>query len=75
MDWVPLAAPVVLVIIVHWLSFAAPPHRRLAVEGSSPLGIAALVVVMAVLVQDQPAAFLETLGLLAIFYFVIFFST
>ncbi|KAI3430169.1 uncharacterized protein J3R85_008189 [Psidium guajava] len=70
MDWAPLATPVVLVIIVHWLSFAAP-----AVEGSSPLGIAALVVVMAVLVQLQPAAFLETLGLLAIFYFVIFFST
>ncbi|KAF8014188.1 hypothetical protein BT93_H0126 [Corymbia citriodora subsp. variegata] len=75
MDWVLLATPVVLVIIVHWLSFAAPPHHRPVVEGSSPLGVAIFVVLMVILVQYQPAAFLEKLGLLVIFYFVIFFST
>ncbi|KAK3414550.1 hypothetical protein EUGRSUZ_H00415 [Eucalyptus grandis] len=74
MDWVLLATPVVLVIIVHWLSFTAPLQHRPA-EGTLPVGVAAFVVLMVVLVQYEPVAFLEKLGLLVIFYFVIFFST
>ncbi|KAI6695903.1 hypothetical protein NL676_023613 [Syzygium grande] len=75
MDWVLLATPVVLVLIVHWLSFAALPRHLPAAEGISLFGVAALVVLMVVLVHYQPAAFLEKLGLLMIFYFVIFFGT
>lgn len=65
MSWVLLATPIVLVIIVQWLSsmenpdwlFAMSPwdqrrrtHHRPS-EGSSPWGVAALIVLLLVMVQ------------------------
>lgn len=65
MSWLLLATPLVLVIIVQWLSslenpdwlFSMSPwdqrrrtHRRPS-EGSSPWGVAALIVLLLVMVQ------------------------
>lgn len=65
MSWVLLATPVVLVIIVQWLSSLENPERLFSrspwdqrrrthhrpSEGSSPWGVAALIVLLLVMVQ------------------------
>ncbi|KAB1207580.1 hypothetical protein CJ030_MR7G022882 [Morella rubra] len=65
MSWVLLATPIVLVIIVQWLSSMENPDRLFAMspwdqrrrthhrpsEGSSPWGVAALIVLLLVMVQ------------------------
>ncbi|KDP27589.1 hypothetical protein JCGZ_19594 [Jatropha curcas] len=73
MNWLLLATPLLLLFIVRWLSsmenpdmlFAKSPwdwkrgtHRR-PPEGSSPWGVAALIVLLLVLVQFQ-SAFLDS---------------
>lgn len=65
MSWLLLATPLVLVIIVQWLSSLENPDwlfsmspwdqrrrtHRLPSEGSSPWGVAALIVLLLVMVQ------------------------
>ncbi|KAJ7967207.1 Oxidoreductase/transition metal ion-binding protein [Quillaja saponaria] len=67
MGWALLATPVVLILIVRWLSsmestdwlFGISPWERrrrthnLPSEGSSPWGVAALIVLLLILVQYQ----------------------
>ncbi|XP_050230922.1 uncharacterized protein LOC126679943 [Mercurialis annua] len=74
MNWLLLIVPLVLLFAVRWLSsmenpdllFAKSPwdwkrgtHHRPAPEGSSPWGVAALIVLLLVLVQFQ-SAFLDS---------------
>ncbi|KAI3441239.1 uncharacterized protein J3R85_002498 [Psidium guajava] len=70
MGWILLAVPLVLLVLVRWLStsvedptafFAGSPwdrRRRMyhpPAEGSSPWGVAALIVLLLVLMQYQSA--------------------
>ncbi|XP_057965386.1 uncharacterized protein LOC131155949 [Malania oleifera] len=68
-NWILLATPVVLILLVRWLSsiedpgsfFRYSPYDRrrrthhLQPEGSSPWGVAALILLLLVLVQYQSA--------------------
>ncbi|KAJ9132742.1 hypothetical protein P3X46_033579 [Hevea brasiliensis] len=72
MNWLLLATPLVLLFLVRWLSFMENPdmfakspwewkrrtHHR-PPEGSSPWGVAALIVLLLVLAQFQ-SAFLDS---------------
>ncbi|KAF7841144.1 putative transmembrane protein [Senna tora] len=73
LGWVLFATPVAILVLVRWLShvdasdwfvsfFGSPGERRRAhrgaAEGSSPWGVAALIVVLLVMVQYQ-SSFLE----------------
>ncbi|WCJ39555.1 hypothetical protein M5689_020536 [Euphorbia peplus] len=72
--WVLLVIPLVIILVVRWLSsmenpdmlFAKSPwewkrgtHHRAPPEGSSPWGVAALIVLLLVLVQFQ-SSFLDS---------------
>ncbi|KAF8405369.1 hypothetical protein HHK36_010273 [Tetracentron sinense] len=67
MSWVITATPIVLLIAVHWLSSIENPERLFATspsdrrrsthhrpsEGSSPWGVAVMIVLLLVMVQYQ----------------------